>query len=61
MKKKLLIVLFATITVLQLTACSSVVTCKATGCNETELYQGGYCKYHYYKDAGENILKDIFN
>ena len=45
--------------VLQLTACS-FNTCKESGCDD-EIYEDGYCKYHYYIHAGEDILKDIIN
>lgn len=61
MKKKLLAVLFVAIMAFQLVACSLQPTCKESGCDETEIYQDGYCKYHYYMNAGEEILKDIIN
>lgn len=61
MKKKLLAVLFVTVMVLQLVACSLEKTCKASGCDETEIYQDGYCKYHYYMNAGEDFLKELIN
>lgn len=59
MKKKAFSVLVALGIVLQLTACS-LNTCKESGCDD-EIYEDGYCKYHYYLNAGEDILKDIFN
>lgn len=44
-----------------LTACSFEKTCKATDCEEVNLYQDGYCKYHYYINLGEDTLKSIVN
>lgn len=35
--------------------------CKYPGCTETDIYEDGYCKYHYYKEAGDNTLKHIIN
>lgn len=61
MKKKLLCVALIAVFAFQLTACSLEPTCKADGCEETELYEDGYCKYHYYLQSGENLLKDIIN
>ncbi len=46
--------------VLQLTACSITNTCKESGCDD-EIYEEGYCKYHYYLKAGSDIIKDIVN
>lgn len=61
MKKRITAVLFVTIMALQLAACSLEPTCKASDCNETDIYKDGYCKYHYYTNAGEDLLKDLFN
>ena len=61
MKRKFTILLFALAMAMSMTACSFNMTCKVSGCNETELYEDGYCKYHYYRDAGEGLLKDIIN
>lgn len=43
-----------------LSACSFDLNCKAEDC-DSEVYQDGYCKYHYYLKNGEDFLKDIFN
>lgn len=59
MKKRALSLFVAFIAVLQLTACSSD-TCKESGCDD-EIYKDGYCKYHYYLNAGSDVLKDIVN
>lgn len=59
MKKRVFTTLLAFGMVLQLTACS-FNTCKESGCDD-EIYEEGYCKYHYYIHAGEDILKDIIN
>lgn len=59
MKKRVFTALLALGMVLQLTACS-FNTCKESGCDD-EIYEDGYCKYHYYIHAGEDILKDIIN
>ena len=42
---------------LQLSGCAA--HCKEPGCDESEIYQDGYCKYHYYKNLGEDALSDI--
>lgn len=36
-------------------------TCKVGGCNDTEIYEDGYCRFHYYENVGENILQDLFD
>ena len=59
MKKRVLGVFVALITVLQLMACSPNA-CKESGCDD-EVYEDGYCKYHYYLKAGSDIIKDIVN
>ena len=59
MKKRIVGVLIALVVVLQLTACSSN-TCKVNDCDD-EIYEDGYCKYHYYINVGDNILKDFIN
>lgn len=30
--------------------------CKYEGCDETDIYAEGYCRYHYFKSIGQNIL-----
>lgn len=59
MKKKVLCLFMALMAVLQLTACGSN-TCKESGCDD-EVYEEGYCKYHYYLKTGSDTLKDIIN
>lgn len=60
MKKRGICVLCAVLLlVLQLAACG-LINCKESGCDE-EIYEDGYCKYHYYLEAGSDILKDIIN
>ena len=61
LKKKIAVVFFIMMMVLHLTACSLQITCKADGCSETDIYEDGYCRYHYYMRAGENLIKDFFN
>lgn len=59
MKRKMLMVLLV---VLVCTGCGMLEpTCKAEGCEETDIYDEGYCKVHYYENVGDNLLKDIFN
>ena len=60
MKRKISVLILVAMAC-QMAACSIQPTCRADGCNETEIYEEGYCKYHYYENVGENILKDIFN
>ena len=60
MKKTFLCVGMVLAIVVQLTACGAK-TCKVDGCGETEIYEDGYCRYHYYEKVGTNILKDLFN
>ena len=58
MKKKLAVLLMA---VCMLSGCDMIdKTCKAAGCEETSIYEDGYCKTHYYINVGGNIIKDIF-
>ena len=45
---------------LQKMPASSSDTCKESGCDD-EVYEDGYCKYHYYINAGSDILRDIIN
>lgn len=59
--KKRIMAVFFLMMLLQLSACSLQITCKADGCSETEIYEDGYCRYHYYLRAGENLLKEIIN
>ncbi len=33
-------------------------TCREEGCEETDIYEDGYCKYHYYKSIGQNVLEN---
>ena len=47
MKKRVLSLFVALIAVLQLMACSLINTCRESGCDD-EIYEEGYCKYHYY-------------
>lgn len=62
MRKKLVaLVMAGVMTVCGLTACSFEQTCKASGCDETNIYMDGYCKYHYYLTTGEDTLKDFIN
>lgn len=61
MKRKLTILLFVLTMAMSMTACSFNMSCKAPGCDETELYEDGFCKYHYYMNAGEGVIKDIIN
>lgn len=56
MKKRWMSVLFILLMVVQLTACGR--TCKEKDCKE-EIYDDGYCKYHYYMNVGDNLLQDI--
>lgn len=57
----LALMLVGTIAMSCLTACSFEKTCKEAGCNETSIYKDGYCKYHYYINTGEDILKNAVN
>ena len=62
MKKKILTILLIGLTAINgLTACSLQKTCKEDGCEETEIYKDGYCKFHYFTNTGENIIKDVIN
>lgn len=36
-------------------------TCKEPSCTEIAIYQDGYCKFHYYSNVGESVLKDFLN
>lgn len=60
MKKRIITLLLIGLMGVQLTACSEP-TCKADDCEETEIYEDGYCRYHYYLKSGEDILKGIVN
>lgn len=55
------LILVGAIAVASLTACSFEKTCKALGCDETKIYEDGFCKYHYFINAGESIIKDKVN
>ena len=48
MKKRILSLFIALITVSQFTACG-LFSCKESGCDD-EVYEDGYCKYHYYSN-----------
>lgn len=64
MKKNLVTIILAVAMMFSLCACSIELpepTCKYDSCEETELYEEGYCKYHYYISVGDTILKDLFN
>lgn len=61
MKKKFITVLIMAVMACQLAACSFEPTCKVSGCGEAEIYKEGYCKYHYYQNVGEGIIKDFIN
>ena len=61
--KKLAIVLTTFTMMLTLTACGSS-QCQAEGC-ENEVYQDGYCEYHYAlevaKDTVSSAANDVLN
>lgn len=57
-KRKLIVVTL--LLSIMLSACSFQQTCKVSDCDD-EIYQDGYCKYHYYLKNGEDTLKDIIN
>lgn len=61
MKRKIKAIILLAVLAVELTACSLEPTCKAPDCDETNIYEDGYCKVHYYENVGENIIKDIFN
>lgn len=61
MKKKILAGLVIMAVALQLVACTYTPTCKESDCDETTIYEDGYCKYHYYLKTGEDMLKDFIN
>ena len=59
MKRKLFAIILLAMLALQLTACSLETTCKASDCDETDIYEDGYCKLHYYENVGENVIKEL--
>lgn len=60
MKRKIVALLL--VAVCMLSGCDMFEpTCKAEGCEETNIYEDGYCKTHYYINVGDTLLKDIFN
>lgn len=59
MFKKLGLLVLAMSLLLTLGACG-VVVCKESGCND-EVYQDGYCKYHYTINAVDSAAKDVFD
>lgn len=63
MRKSILLIL-CILMLVGLCGCKSepeIPTCKSEGCEELELYQEGYCKYHYYLSVGDTILKELVN
>lgn len=62
MKRKMFIMLVALTIILQMTACGLFNrTCKASGCDETDIYSDGYCRFHYYENVGSNLINDLFD
>lgn len=66
MKKKSITIILAVVMTLSLCACDMEIempepTCKYEDCEETDLYDEGYCKYHFYLSVGDNLLKDLIN
>lgn len=66
MRKKLQTAIVIFMAAIQLTACGGS-NCKEKGC-DSEIYEDGYCKYHYYKNqaaeaagAIEDGLRGIIN
>lgn len=59
MKARILALCIIILIVGMLTGCGKK-TCKAEGCDATEIYEDGYCRYHYYENVGDNILQDLF-
>lgn len=59
MKRKLIACLLLEVMALQLTACSFKPKCRGEDCDETEIYEDGYCKKHYYENVGDNLKEDI--
>ena len=51
MKKKIFAFLMLGVMAFQLTACSLSPECKEDGCHETEIYDDGYCKKHYFQNV----------
>lgn len=60
MKRKISLLVML-VMALYLSACSLEPTCKVSSCEETNIYEDGYCKYHYYENVGDTMLKDLFN
>lgn len=61
MQKKVVTVLAITVFVLMTLIGCGTPTCRYKDCEETEIYEDGYCKYHYYIVSGDEMLKDIVN
>ncbi len=59
MRKRMMTILAVLAMAVVMTACS-LFNCKEKDCSE-EVYEDGYCKYHYYIHAGEGIIKDFIN
>lgn len=61
MKKKLLVIMMLLVTAIQLVACGDIITptCKEDGCDDTDIYEEGYCEYHYYENIVGNAIEDI--
>ncbi len=57
MYKKTGIFFLLMLTALQISACGSK-NCKAKDC-DSEIYQDGYCKYHYYINQAENAVDAV--
>lgn len=64
MKKRIGIIFVSLAMVLSLSACGPQ-TCKEEGCDDTNIYQDGYCKYHYTlhnaKQTVDDAAKGIFD
>ena len=59
MKRKIFACILLGVITFQLAACSFKPECKEDGCHETEIYDDGYCKKHYYENVGDNLKEDI--
>lgn len=58
MKKTGLLLLVTLLLALALSGCGN--TCKEEGCDD-EVYQDGYCKYHYTMHNVDETAKGVFN
>lgn len=59
MKRKVIACLLLGAMIFQLTGCSFGTKCKEDGCDNTEIYDDGYCKKHYYENVGDNLKEDV--